>query len=75
MVVQQKLPERPKLTHLPGTKVYLTGINYDLSSNEHLNELTREGIEKVFFLFPTNQKQLDNGVEFKTAPSEKRNLI
>lgn len=66
---------KPRLVALPETDIFLTGIDYNLTQSEHMAELKRQGVKKVFFLFPTSQKQLDATGEFKEHPSDKMDIM
>ncbi|MFA5930809.1 MAG: hypothetical protein WC821_00690 [archaeon] len=66
---------KPRMVQLPETNMFLTGVDYNLTQPEHLSELKRQGVKKVFFLFPTSQKQLDATGEFKEHPSDKMDLM
>ncbi|MFA5125950.1 MAG: hypothetical protein WC462_03025 [archaeon] len=67
--------EFPQFTILPRTRIILTGTHFDLTSPGNLQQLKNWGVKKVFFVFPTSQKQLDLSGEFRASPAEKVNLM
>ena len=71
----QKPIEFPPFTILPKTRIILTGTHYDLTSPAHLQQMKGFGVKKVFFVFPTTQKQLELSGEFRTTPEEKIDLM
>jgi hypothetical protein len=60
------------LRNIPDTRLYLSGVDFNVTRSTNISKMKREGISHVFMLFPLTQKQLDAGDAFKgTAPTMK----
>jgi hypothetical protein len=58
------------LRNIPDTRLYLSGVDFNVTRSENISRMKREGIRQVFMLFPLTQKQLDEGDAFKGKAPE-----